>query len=161
MPLTLSALILLVASAPIESEAATCPGFESGRANQSEADRFYVERALDVVRAAERNDTDHLRAVIADDARFEIRRGDYIPVSSFGPAGAVQMVKDVKPIQFEAQSVWTGPISVVPTACTWEVDLLFRTNQPLEGIRVKFSFRDGRLTSAVGDAVTLIKGEVR
>ncbi len=142
------------------SATAACPGFESGRPSQSEADRFYVQRALDLVRAADRNETDHLRAVIADDARFEIRRGDHITVRSFGPPGAVKMVKDVKPIRFEAQSLWAGPIAFVPSGCSWEVELLFRTNQPLEGIRMKFSFRDGRLTSAVGDAVTLIEGEV-
>lgn len=157
-----SALVLLAASAPMDGEAAICPGFEGGSASQIDADRFYVERALDVMRAAARKDTDALRTVVAEEARFEIWRGDYTTSARrIGPDGAVEMVQDVKPIRFEAQSVAMGPIEFVPDGCSWAVDLLFRTDQPLEGVRVRFSFRDGKLISAVGNAVQLIEGEFR
>lgn len=158
----LTTSMLLVSSGTFAGEAAACPGFEGGRASRVEADRFYVDRALSVVRAASENDTAALSVVVADDARFEVWRGDYTSSArSSGPVGAIQMVQDVRPVWFEAQSVANGPISYLPFPCTWEVALLFRTGQPREGVSVRFSFLDGRLTSAVGHAVTLLEGNVR
>ena len=158
----LSASLLLVSSAPVAGEAAACPGFEGGRASRIEIDRFYVDRALGVVRAASANDTAVLSVAVADEARFEVWRGDYTSSArSTGPAGAIQMVEDVGPVRFEAQSIATGPIYYIPARCAWEVALLFRSDQSREGVSVTFRFLDGRLTSAVGHAVTLLEGNVR
>ena len=156
------AALFFITSSPVVSESAPCPGFENGQVSRIDADSFYVQRVLSILRAASREDMTTLNSLVASDARFEIWRGDYTSSArETGPSGAIQMARDVNPLVFEAQSAATGPISVMPTQCSWEITILFRSDQPSQGVSIKFDFRDGALASATGSGVALIEGNVR
>lgn len=156
------AALLFITSNPVGSEPVPCPGFEGEQASRIDADTFYIQRVLSILSAASREDATILSSLVAGDARFEIWRGDYTSSArEVGPAGAIQMVRDVNPLRFEAQSAATGPIRFIPTQCSWEITVLFRSDQPSQGVSIHFSFRDGILASATGSGVALIEGNVR
>lgn len=154
--------LALVTPSTAAPSGAGCPGFATGATTRIEADKFYVRRSIDIVSAAAKSDATTLGSLVASDARSEIWRGDSASSArSKGPQGVIQLVRDVKPIGYLAQSPHTGPITLKPSRCGWEVTLLLRTKQHDEAVSMSFSYRDGLLLSAVGHAVTLLNGNVR
>lgn len=153
---TMAVLAFLATFTPGASDDA-CPSV----ASRIEADRLYVDRSLLIMKAAANGDVNVLNRLVASDAHLEVWRGDYTSAArSKGPPGVIELVRDVNPTGYLTASSEIGPTRVQFSRCTWEVTLLLRTKEPEQAISVKFRYHYGRLSSAVGEAVTLIEGDV-
>jgi len=124
-------------------------------------DRFYAERAVTIVRAGLKNDTEALCPMIAPNAEFSIRRGDSGTGRRKGVPGLLEMVRALKPTRFENASRTTGPFTIAVKKCEWDVTVLFHTEEPDIGVTMKFEFADGVLMRAHGTEMEVFEGDVR
>lgn len=150
------------AAAPDPAEVRPCPGYTNGRANPVELHYFYARRAISIVDAAVAEDLAALDALVSPEASLEIWRGDSgVTEREPGRAAAVEMVRIMRPVRYQSQISQPGPISLLSPACTHEVTLLFRTEEPTVGFSITFDFRQGLMVSATGSEVALFEGDLR
>ncbi|MEG3152052.1 hypothetical protein U1769_19355 [Sphingomonas sp. ZT3P38] len=158
------AALLVVALVPAQATATQtlCPGFAEGNASPGAVDRFYVARAVTIVRAGLAADTATLATLVSPDAAFATWRGDYaIGGRETGVAGTVAWARDLNPSRFESSIDQRGPISVATPNCRQTARILFGTRDAGTGVNVTFEFLDGLLVRATGREVILVEGEIR
>ncbi len=159
---TAALILLLAAPAAVAWPASDrCPGINDGKAQQVETDRFYAQRAVQIVEAGLSGDEEALDAAVAPGAEFIIWRRDYSRMrESRGNAGAIAFARDLEAKAFQLQSAQPGPIVWLVPDCAWSVTILFRTDDPAIGVSVKYKFRKGLLTSATGSEVAILEGNI-
>ena len=140
-----------------------CPGFPEGSATSpTEVDRFYLARAVAIVRAGLAGDTATLGTLISPDATFFTWRGDYATGGrKSGVAGAIAWAKDLNPSRFESAIDQLGAIAVTPSACEQTTRILFRTPDAAKGVTVTLEFVEGQLVRASGRELLLVDGDIR
>lgn len=159
--LTAVGALALLSPAAVTAQDLSCPGFEAGEANSMAADRLYVRRAINVVDRALANDLVGLSTLVAPEAEFEVWRGDSgLSPRDPGLTGVAEFFRRLHPTSFQSTSGITGPIAVIQSECTWNVTVLFRTDEPDEGVSFEFKFHDGLLVSALGREVVLMEGSL-
>lgn len=139
-----------------------CPGFESGPTSDTDVDRFYANRAVEIVRAAGKGD--ELEGLVSPDFDFEIWRGDAASGSRMkkGADAAVAMAAYLKPTSYQFVTVFSGPIATVPPEqCRWSAKLLWRREGDELGVSTIFDFEDGRLVRVTGSSVMIVEGDFR
>jgi hypothetical protein len=114
------------------------------------------------MRAALNGDADTLDTLVGPQATFSFWRGDNGFASRrSGSAGALELVRVLKPFRFQVMSDFPAPISITSRQCEWTTTVLFRTEAADEAAKMKFKFVDGLLVEASGNAVILKEGDVR
>jgi hypothetical protein len=162
LPLLLA--ILASAATPVAAREAprSCPGFGTGWASPSEVKQFYADRAVEIVRAAFARDEKALGEMISPAAKFEIWRGDYTSSArEIGVQGMLQMARDVKPSRYRIAIPLSGPISISSNPCHHDAAVIFDTERDAESVEIVFSFVDGKLAAAKGNAARLTQGSIR
>jgi hypothetical protein len=159
--LACTTLAMAFFAAEANAKGSSCPGFVDGQASQFDADEFYANRAISIVRAALKNDAASLDSLVAAQAKFAISRGDYTTSArDSGVRGIMEMVRDVKPTGFQTSTTLRGPLSVLIEKCAWTAQVTLRTAKSDEGVVVKFDFVDGLLVQGTGHQVKLAEGDL-
>jgi len=155
------ALAIAAGCAQADPKHLSCPGMVDGGGYSDKIDQFYAERAVAIVRAGLKNDTEALGPMVAPNAEFSIWRGDSGTGRRKGVLGLLEMVRNLKPTRFENSSRTTGPFTIAVKKCEWDVTVIFHTEQPGIGVTMTFEFADGVLMRAHGTEMELFEGDVR
>lgn len=161
--LSLALLSLILADLPAHANARqpSCPGFSEGRTSPEHIDQFYAKRAAGIISAGLNGDTDALAALVAPKASLGFWDSDsFILARQPGPPGVPQLVEALKPVRFLHPTPSTLVV-VTSLKCAWTTTLLFRREQPDEGVNMTFDFVDGLLVKATGKVVLLTEGDIR
>jgi hypothetical protein len=145
---------------------ATCPGVVAGKSSPTEVESFYVERATNIIQAAVANDVSKLRGLVDPNAAFEVWQGDSSHGRNIGVAGAIEMVRFIKPVGAQSAIPLSGPVWIAASPeiglkCAWNATLLLRTEQAKKAFEIRFDFVDGQLSRAFGHQAILFETIVR
>jgi hypothetical protein len=141
-----------------EPDAQACPA----TASQFETDRFYAQRAADILRAGAAKDQILLAKLVAPTASYDIQSGDtFMGNPKRGVDAIIALTQFMRLTRYQGQSPFHGPIVIVHLACTWDVTLLFPSSAGELSMKMTFSFEQGLLTKVRGNSVQLFEGDAR
>lgn len=122
--------------------------------------RRFAARAVNIVRAAARNDRQSLSLSVSRAAEFTIWRGDAgIGRRLTGSDGAIEFARYIDSTQFGYHVPFAGPVST--NRCGAQtVTITFSSMNGERAFTVDFRFDGGLLVEAVGHEGTMTEGEL-
>lgn len=147
-----------VATRAAEPDAQSCPV----SASRFDTDRFYAQRATEILRAGAAKNQTLLAKLVSPKAFYDIQSGDvFLGGARRGAEAIIELVRIAKFARYQIQSPFSGPIALQHLACTWDVTLLFPSGTDEISMQMTFSFVDGLLTKVQGRSVEVFEGDAR
>ncbi len=144
-------VLLLSTHSVAQSLSPGCKMLAEGRSSPAEIDRFYGDKAVDIIRIGLAGDKTTLGNLIASGFSYTIQDADnfFGPRSDTGVPAAIRLAEYLEPKGYRISSPLTLLLQRKYT-CIWTVTVVFEKAHNRDAVAADFTFTDDKLSQVVG-----------